>query len=126
MPNSTWFPRTDYASVEIKQHKSIENSRIMQSATITDPAMIARVMARIEEIPANGEMKVVFDVKKEKMELRFRHGAHTHTIEVYDHRFKTPSGGFHTAHNDIETALYEDIDTLIHPKRKKKFAKLKM
>jgi hypothetical protein len=124
MTTKVWFPNNDYASLEIKQFKSIENSRIMASAIINDAAMIKRVMDRIEEIPADGEMKVVFDTKKEKMTLHFSNEMDILTVEVYDHRFKTPSGGFHTNNNPLEIALYEDLDTLIHPNRKKKFAKL--
>ena len=98
----------------------------MASDTITDSAMIQRIMTRLQEIPENGAMKVVFDAKKSKMVLDFCYNQEHHKIEVYDRRFQTPSGGYHTANNDIELALYNDIDTLIHPKRKKKFAKLSM
>lgn len=126
MTTYTWFPRTDYTSLEIKKYKSIANDRVMKSALITDPAIIERVMARIEAIPANGEVKVVFDNKADKMDLRFSNGADILLIEIYDKRFKTPSSCFHTSNNDIEVSLYEDIDTLLHPNRKKKFAKLAM
>ncbi|MDD5084264.1 MAG: hypothetical protein PHT88_05060 [Candidatus Moranbacteria bacterium] len=126
MKTPAWFPKDTYTSIEIKQYKSIANPRIMQSALITEPDMIERVMARIKEIPTDGEMKVVFDSKAEKMDMRFDTGTISHLIEVFDRRFKTPAGGFHTGRNAVESTLYADLDTLIHPARKKKFAKLRM
>lgn len=126
MEQPSWFAHHDFHTLVIKQYRSIANPRVLKSFVTHDNTLIQRVIARIEEIPTLADIKAVFDEKSDKMDIIFSNATETYVIEVLNHRFKIPTIASYAGNNEFEDALYEDLDTLIHPKRKKKFAKLQM
>lgn len=126
MEQSSWFAHHDFHTLVIKQYRSIANPRVLKSFVTHDNTLIQRVIARIEEIPTIGDIKAVFDEKSDKTDVIFSNATETCVIEILNHRFKIPALASYAGNNEFEGVLYEDIDTLIHPSRRKKFAKLQM
>ena len=126
MTSQLWFPHHSFTSLGIKKYKSMGSSRILKQLFIHDEALIQRIIARIEEIPTLGDLKIVLDEKSEKMELIFMAANEKHCILILNQRFQMPATGLFSSSNDFEEKLYTNLDTLIHPNRKKKFAKLQM
>lgn len=113
MNKDSWFAAKKCTSVQINKYKSAANSKIIKSLKLTEPSVIMRIMNRIEQIPVDGDMMISFGDDAEKIELNFNCTDKTQTIEIYNGKFKTPSTGFNSDNNEIESQLYTDILSLL-------------
>lgn len=110
-----WFSNKNCSCLEVKKLKSISQRKVIKSIKIEDPHVIQNFMARIEEIPANGDMMKSFGPQAEEIDLVFYCGDQSQTIEIFNQQFKTPSTGFNSERKEIEEHLYSDINTLLFP-----------
>ena len=108
-----WFKYKDCTLLEIVKYKSISNHKIEASVSINDIIFINNIIERIQNIPANGDMMISFGPDAEHIELLFYKEKDCQKIEIYNHRFKTPSTGFNSNKNEIELTLYKDIIHLL-------------
>lgn len=120
-----WFEHTNCNLLKIAQLKSISDQRITHSVIIEDPDVIKNLVDRISTIPADGDKMVSFGLNAEEIDLEFHCENKIQTIEIYGHRFKTPSTGFNSGKSEIEDGLYRDIDALLFPDFNKTILKVK-
>ncbi|MEO8234449.1 MAG: hypothetical protein ABI549_03450 [Flavobacterium sp.] len=109
----TWFKNKNYTLLEIVKYKSISNHKIEASISVNDTIAINEIIERIENIPTNGDMMISFGPNTEHIELTFYKEEDCQKIEIYNHRFKTPSTGFNSDKNETESTLYKDIINLL-------------
>ena len=108
-----WFKNKNYTLLEIVKYKSISNHKIEVSISINDTIIINKITERIQNIPTNGDMMISFGPDTEHIELAFYKEKDCQKIEIYNHRFKTPSTGFNSDKTEIESTLYKDIINLL-------------
>ncbi|MBX7232546.1 MAG: hypothetical protein K1X29_10720 [Bdellovibrionales bacterium] len=125
MTTQSWFKIKNCSELEVIQYKSISDRNIKSQLTIKDGSAIVSLMESIEKIPVEGEMMISFGPKAENIDLVFKCGKETERIEIYEKKFKTPSTGFNTSANHLELAVYNTIETLLHPKINKNILKVK-
>jgi hypothetical protein len=69
---------------------------------------------------------VSFGPDAESIDLLFHCDNKTiQTVEIYQKKFKTPSTGFNSGTNEVESLLYSDIDALLFPDLNKRILKIK-
>ena len=112
MTERPWFAHKDFTSLEIRKHKSLADHAIVKTVRIADVEYINELVARIEQIPANGDMMISFSGAAEHIELVFYSGDQVQTIDVIQKGFKTPSTGFNTK-NEYEKEIYAEIDAML-------------
>jgi hypothetical protein len=118
---SDWFNGKNCAGLEIRKYKSISDHQLVKSVKLSDRDAIQNMIARIEKIPADGQMMKSFGDDAEFTEMAFACDAgKNQTIEIYNGRFKTPSTGFNTGKSELEAGLCADIDALLSPGLDKK------
>lgn len=123
--NNAWFNDTDCHLIEINKLKSISDRKVIKSISIEDSNAIKSMMNRIAQIPADGDMMKSFGSNAEEIDLVFHCKNQKQIIEIFEHRFKTPSTGFNSPENKIEDDLYQDIDALLFPDFNKRIPKIK-
>jgi hypothetical protein len=109
-----WFTDKNFTSLIIRKHQSLGDHTELRSVTVTDAAYIGQLAARIEQIPADGDMMISFSGAAPHTTLVFLTGDKAQEIDVIQEGFKTPSTGFNSK-NDYEKALYAEIDALLFP-----------
>ena len=109
-----WFTDKNFTSLVIRKNKSLADHTVVKSVTITDAEYIGKLAARIEQIPADGDMMISFSGEAEHIELVFFSGEKVEEIDVIQKGFKTPSTGFNIK-NDYERELYAEIDAVLFP-----------
>lgn len=112
-----WFNFNNYTSVEIVKYKSISNHKIENAVSINDINSIQKLKERIEKLPENGDEMKSFGSEAEQIDLVFYKEKKSQEIQIFNGRFKTPSTGFNSGKNEIETALYNDIVALLSSNR---------
>ena len=112
MTERPWFAHKEFTSLEIRKHKSLADHAIVKTVRIADVEYINDLVARIEQIPANGDMMISFSGAAEHIELVFYSGDQVQTIDVIQKGFKTPSTGFNTK-NEYEKEIYAEIDAML-------------
>lgn len=123
--NNLWFNNADCGLIEINKFKSISDRRVIKSISIEDTEAIKRLMNRIAQLPANGDMMKKFGPNAEEIDLVLHCGNQKQIIGIFEHQFKTPSTGFNSEKNKIEEDLYRDIDALLFPDFNKRIPKIK-
>jgi hypothetical protein len=122
----TWFAQKNCTSLQVMQYQSISNQKILSQINIEDADVISQLIQRIESIEVDGDMMIKFGPDAKKMDLVFHcEDNYQQIISVINKRFKTPSTGFNTSNNQIESELYEDFDALLFPDLNKKLLKIK-
>lgn len=107
-----WFNNTSFSSLEIVQYKSISSRDLIKSVTISNSKRIQSLVTGILQIPVNGDMMISFGPDAKYLKLIFKNKTEEETIEVIQHKFKTPSTGFHSS-NELEKNLYSEIENLL-------------
>jgi hypothetical protein len=114
MMGRPWFTDKNFTSLVIEKHKSLADHTVERTVTITDTRYIGKFAARIEQIPADGDMMKSFAEDAGRIQLTFFSADSTQKIDVIRGRFKTPSTGFNSI-NDYEKELYEEIQAVLFP-----------
>ncbi len=102
-------------------------SPVTGAAHITDGTFLARLVARIGALPADGNLMIKMGAEAELIELAFDGSSGVRTVQIYAGRFKTPTTGFNagSARGDAERKLYEDLAALLSPAPGKIIPKVK-
>jgi hypothetical protein len=118
-----WFQHKNVTRLDIYSHK-IHQDKMVPDLVIKDVKTIRSLMDRIEQLPADGDQMKSFDMDTEEIDLCFYNDAGCQQIEIYRGKFKTPSTGFNSNANELETKLYTDIAALLFPANNKLLLKI--
>ena len=72
--NHLWFTDKNFTSLEIQKDISLADHTLVKSVTITDTGHIGKFVARIEQIPTDGDMMKSFSDEAEYIKLVFFSG----------------------------------------------------
>jgi hypothetical protein len=117
-----WFENTDCSKLTLHLSK-LSNEKANTTIEINDTEAIAKLIKRIQSIPANGD-EMISMIVDETIELHFQCGTKVKVIEVQNRMFKTPSTGFNSDRT-VEKVIYDDLINLLHPTLDKKILKIK-
>lgn len=120
-----WFENKNYSAVTIKRFASISKHTVEQSLVIDDATFVERLVARIDAIPAEGDMMISFGPDAEHIQLSFEGAGSLQTIDFYSRKIKTPSTGFNSNKTEEELSVYRDIDALLFSEVNKQILKIK-
>ena len=109
---ASWFTDKDFTSLEIRKYKSLADHRVVGSVRVTDLGYVNGLAARIEQIPANGDMMVSWARTAEHIELLFYSGHRVQVVTIIQKGFKTPSTGFNGG-NELEKEIYAEIEAAL-------------
>jgi hypothetical protein len=112
--NANWFQHKNVTRLDIYSHK-IHQDKMVPDIVIVDTKVIKSLMDRIEQLPADGDQMKSLDMDTDEIDLCFYNEEGCQQIEIYRGKFKTPSTGFNSNVNEIETKLYNDILALLFP-----------
>jgi hypothetical protein len=112
----TWFPKLYCHEIKIQKLKSISDDEVLSHLQIRDQSVIKNIMSRIESLSTDGEEMKSFGKNAEKIELEFSlENSQKIQIDIINGQFKTPSTGFNSSGDPVESDLYRDIDGLLFP-----------
>ncbi|WNZ60916.1 hypothetical protein QEG98_34130 [Myxococcus sp. MxC21-1] len=111
----TWFADTNCTSLVINQYNEARDKRAARTLTITDGQFVRSLVSRIEQLPTEGDKLISFAPTVRRVELVFTCGEGARTLELYQHRIKTPATSFFSQSSELETRLDDDIEALLAP-----------
>jgi hypothetical protein len=120
-----WFDRKPCTSLRIEKHRSLANHEVVASVTIDDAEYLARLVAAIEKLPAEGKLMIKAAGGAAYTQLYFAcGGAEPRRLDILDGMLKTPSTGFNDT-TPAEAAIVADLDALVAPAIGKAVPKVK-
>lgn len=120
-----WFAARNCDSLEIINYKKASDRAPSGRLKTDDVEAVGKLMARIEKIPASGDLMKKIGPEIPVTEMVFSCGSESATIKIYGDSVQTPSTGFNAKIEEAESRLIEDIRALSQPELGKSLLKLK-
>lgn len=126
MEEATWFKYQNCSELEIYKYKSVSKDDLISTITIKEITAINSIREKIKSLPVNGDEKVSWSASSQRIVLSFKcEGENFEKVEIINRKIKTPTTGFLSINNKVESELVSNLESLLEPKLNQRILKIK-